>query len=168
MSRVLASTLVFSLVAFGAAAQERASEVVSSWRLMCGEPGVVASEAKGCRVVAGAELAKEPRRVVALSFSAGTKKGDLLGLLGMPLGSYLAAGAVLQIDRRRPYKILFEVCESDGCWAGFPVPRDMRADLGKAKDLRLRVWTAPDRSALVRIPLAGLGEKLDRVAEGGR
>lgn len=146
-----------------AAAQDAAPapQKFGDWELVCLGPAP-------CRLSQHLAVKDDGRTVFAVTLLAGEKKGELVGVVSLPLGGYIAPGIELRIDGGKPYKLLVETCNASGCHAGFPISAKLGKELG-GKQAVFRIWTAKAKPADITVSLAGLAKGMTELRDrGGR
>ena len=98
--------------------------------------------------------------VFAITVLPAAQTGQFVAVVSAPLGGYLVPGLEMSVDKRKPYKILFETCNAVGCHAGFELKGRINSDLSVGKIARFKLWTTKSRPAEVSISLAGFGRAL--------
>ncbi|MCG7521620.1 invasion associated locus B family protein [Ruegeria sp. Ofav3-42] len=126
-------------------------EVFSDWRVTCQakEQGFV------CQMQQSVSAEEDGPPVFLLSVSDNEDTGQSYAVITVPVGVYLAPGIELHVDKRRPFKVLYEVCDQLGCHAGFRLNGDVLAAFRKGLEVRARVWTARDKAIDFPVSLRG-------------
>jgi len=129
-----------------------------SWELIC-PAATEGSTSVPCRLSQHLAVKDDGRTVFAITILPGEKKNELVGVVSLPLGGYIAPGIEMRIDGGKPYKLLVETCNNTGCHAGFPISARLRKELG-GKQAAFRIWTAKARPADITVSLDGLPKGL--------
>ena len=145
----------FGLILFQSAASAQVAEpqpteeVFSDWRVLC-QPS---KQGETCQMVQSAAAQTDGPPVFLMSVSEATDQS--YAVMTVPVGVYLAPGIELHVDNRRPFKVLYEVCDQLGCHAGFRLSGDVLSAFRRGLDVRARVWTARDKAVDFPVSLRG-------------
>ena len=123
-------------------------QVFKDWRVLCQS----SSEAGTCQMLQSASASEGGPAVFLLSISPGEEAGTSYGVVTVPIGVYLASGIEIRVDRRRPFKVLYEICDRAGCHAGFRLSGSVLNAFRQGIDAKVRVWTG--RSQAVDFPVS--------------
>ena len=126
-------------------------QIFTDWRVLC----QVSNEATTCQMLQSASAGAEGPAVFLLSISPGQDADTSYGVVTVPMGVYLAPGIEIHVDRRRPFKVLYEICDRAGCHAGFRVSGSVLSAFRQGIDARVRVWTAKTRAVDFPVSLRG-------------
>ena len=118
---------------------------------------ILQSPCKATQVLAAKDTGQT---VFAITILPASQNGQFVAVVSAPLGGYLVPGLEMAIDKRKPYKILFETCNAVGCHAGFELKGRINSDLSTGKIARFKLWTTKSRPAEVNISLAGFVQAL--------
>ncbi|EEE35027.1 Invasion associated locus B protein [Rhodobacteraceae bacterium KLH11] len=124
-------------------------EVFSDWRVLC-QP---TDQGSACQMLQSAAAEEDGPPVFLLSVSATSEQS--YAVMTVPVGVYLAPGIELHVDNRRPFKVLYEVCDQLGCHAGFRMNGDVLRAFRKGLQVKARVWTARDKAVDFPLSLRG-------------
>ncbi|WP_150526562.1 invasion associated locus B family protein [Roseibium sediminis] len=126
------------------------SEVFSDWQVTCVPQG----EGRACQMVQTAAASKGGQAIFLLSISRGQEgvSENDFAVMTVPVGVYLAPGIEIRVDNKRPFKVLYEVCDRAGCHAGFKLSGVVLTAFQKGIEAKVRVWTA--RSKAVEFPVS--------------
>ena len=125
--------------------------VFKNWRILCAQ----GDGAKTCQMMQTHPATVGGADVFLLSLSQGEGSKDISAVVSVPLGVYLAPGVEIHISGRRPFKVLYEICDQTSCHAGFKVKGSVLASFKKGTKAKFRVWTA--KSKAVEFPVSLLG-----------
>jgi invasion protein IalB len=140
--------LCLTLPAFAAAGDLR-EEVFQDWRVVCQAD---AGQTR-CQMLQSARAGDMGPEVFLLSISPG--KDASYGVVSVPLGVYLAPGIEMHVDRRRPFKLLYEVCDQASCHGGFALSGPILSAFQKGITAKVRVWTGKARAVEFPVSLRG-------------
>ncbi len=141
------------------------SQRFDDWELSC-LPAAEDSKSS-CRVSQQLAIKDSGQTVFALTILPGTRKNELVGIVSMPLGGYIAPGVELRIDGKKAYKLLVETCNTSGCHAGFPVSAQLQKEMTSGKNAIFRIWTAKAKSTDITVSLNGITRALAALREQG-
>jgi invasion protein IalB len=98
----------------------------------------------------------EGQRLVQLNFGYLGPKQEFAGVVYLPLGIYLPAGAAYRIDEGPQVPIQFESCLAEGCRAGFLIDEATLRLLRNGQNIRFGFLSEPNgASLLIAVPLRG-------------
>lgn len=96
------------------------------------------------------------------------ESGQLYGVVTAPLSVYLVPGIEFQVDRRQPFKVLYEICDNLGCHAGFKLSGAVLDAFRKGNSARLRIAVSKTKAIDVPLSLKGFSEGLKKLQEQGQ
>lgn len=148
-----AALLIFGQSAFAQTEPVQPDEqVFTDWRVLC-QPS---EETKTtCQMLQSASASEDGLTVFLLSISPGEEDGASYAVVTVPLGVYLAPGVEIRVDRRRPFKVLYEICDRAGCHAGFKLSGSVLSAFRNGLDAKVRVWTAKTQAVEFPVSLRG-------------
>jgi Invasion protein B, involved in pathogenesis len=123
----------------------------TDWRVLCQSPG----ETSTCQMLQSATTGDDGSAVFLLSISPGQDAASSYAVMTVPLGVYLAPGIEIHVDRRRPFKVLYEVCDRTSCHAGFELSGAVLDAFRQGLDAKVRVWTAKAQAVEFPVSLRG-------------
>lgn len=126
-------------------------QTFSDWRVLC-QP---TEEEAVCQMLQSVSAEENGLPVFLLSVSDDEDTDQSYAVMTVPVGVYLAPGIELHVDNRRPFKVLYEVCDQLGCHAGFRMDGDVLSAFRKGLIVNARVWTARDKAVEFPISLRG-------------
>ncbi|MEN3931767.1 invasion associated locus B family protein [Microvirga sp. W0021] len=155
------------LLAGSAAAQqpEAAENRFDDWELSCNPQP--ATQQSGCRISQQLAIQESGKTVFAVTILPGEKKNELVGVVSIPLGGYIAPGIELRIDNKNAYKILVETCNTSGCHAGFTVSPKLQRELMAGKKAQFRIWTTKAQPTDVTVSLTGIKKAIEALHKRG-
>lgn len=108
-----------------------------------------------CQMVQSVSVSDGGRAVFLLSISPGHDAGANYAVVTVPVGVYLAPGIEIRVDRRRAFKVLYEICDRTGCHAGFKLSGPVLRAFRNGMDAKVRVWTAKTQAVEFAVSLRG-------------
>ncbi len=163
----LAMSIGIALFQSAALAQEAeppsADEVFSDWRVLC-QP---VEQDVACQMIQSVAAEENGPPVFLLSVSDDEDTDQSYTVITVPVGVYLAPGIELHVDKRRPFKVLYEVCDQLGCHAGFRMNGDVLAAFRRGLEVKARVWTARDKAIDFPVSLRGFTAAYNRFRTAG-
>lgn len=107
--------------------------------------------------------------VFLLSISEGqnANQGADYAIMTVPVGVYLAPGIEIHVDQRRPFKVLYEVCDASGCHAGFKLAGPVLTALRQGIGAKMHVWTAKTQAVAFPVSLRGFSAAYTYFQTGG-
>ena len=84
-------------------------------------------------------------------------------MIQLPLGLFLPAGIKVQIDKQFPQKFKIQTCNSEGCFAGSAISKDMLASMIRGKRLTVKFRDLAKKKITVPVVLEGFGESYRKV-----
>jgi invasion protein IalB len=140
-----------------------AGEVFSDWRVLC-QP---VEQDVACQMIQSVAAEENGPPVFLLSVSDDEGTDQSYAVITVPVGVYLAPGIELHVDKRRPFKVLYEVCDQLGCHAGFRMNGDVLAAFRRGLEVKARVWTARDKAIDFPVSLRGFTAAYNRFRTAG-
>ncbi len=163
----LAMSIGIALFQPAALAQEAeppsADEVFSDWRVLC-QP---VEQDVACQMIQSVAAEENGPPVFLLSVSDDEDTDLSYAVITVPVGVYLAPGIELHVDKRLPFKVLYEVCDQLGCHAGFRMNGDVLAAFRRGLEVKARVWTARDKAIDFPVSLRGFTAAYNRFRTAG-
>ncbi len=135
-------------------------EVFSDWRVLCQR----SAQNTICQMVQSVAAEENGPPVFLISVSDNEGAGNHYAVMTVPVGVYLAPGIELYVDGRRPFKVLYEVCDLLGCHAGFRIDGDVLSAFRKGLEVKARVWTARDKAIDFPVSLHGFTAAYERLS----
>ena len=145
------------------AAMPSATQETGVWRLKCGNEKDVA-----CQLVQYASLRLGEPPLFLVTITRDEKSGKRFGIVTTPLRVYLAPGIRIAVDRKRPFKAAFELCDERGCHAGFRFDGALASAFRKGERADVTVWTAKDKAVVIPVSLEGFSTALQKLESGER
>lgn len=126
-------------------------QVFTDWRVLCQSSGA----ARSCQMLQSASASDHGPPVFLLSISPARDAGASYAVVTVPVGVYLAPGLEIRVDDRRPFKVLYEICDQAGCHAGFKFSGAVSRAFHQGLDAKVRVWTAKTQAVEFPVSLRG-------------
>lgn len=123
----------------------------TDWRVLC-QPAL---QVTTCQMLQSASAGEDGNAIFLLSISPGEDTGASYGVVTVPVGVYLAPGIEIRVDHRRPFKVLYEICDRTGCHAGFKLSGSVLSAMRNGLDAKVRVWTAKTQAVEFAVSLRG-------------
>jgi invasion protein IalB len=127
-------------------------EAFEDWRVLCQS----ADEHTICQMLQSASVTEDGTEAFLLSISPDQDGTTSSAVVTVPIGVYLAHGIEIRVDQRRPFKVLYEVCDrSSGCHAGFKLSGAALSAFKQGLEARVRVWTSNTQAVEFPVSLRG-------------
>jgi invasion protein IalB len=134
-------------------------ETYQDWRLACQSAG-----AQTVCSITQEQQQQNGQRVLAIELLRAEGKGALVGNLMLPFGLQLDAGAVLQIDDRKPGEPLrFSTCMPAGCLVPLSFDPAYVTALRAGTVLRVKVQSVDAKEVALSISVTGFSAAFDRL-----
>lgn len=150
--------LISTTVAFSQDAEPRAQvKAFDDWRVLCqqNEDGTL------CQMLQSASVSQDYAESFLISISPQHTGKSSSAVVTVPLGVYLSSGIELQVDQRRPFKMLYEVCDGSGCHAGFQLSQNVLSAFRRGLRADVRVWVSKNQSVAFPVSLSGFSAAFD-------
>lgn len=153
---------VFITLAFATLASAQNADVTSStpnaevfqdWQLSCAADADDGQDV--CQLSQAAAVDGTDGSVFLLTISAGEDGRNSYAVITVPLGVYLAPGVELRVDNRRPFRVLYEICDAQDCYAGFEMSDQVLSAFRRGLDARFRVWVGREQAVEFPVSLRG-------------
>ncbi|MCA0256080.1 MAG: invasion associated locus B family protein [Proteobacteria bacterium] len=144
-------------VSLAHAASPTPAPATGVWIAKCDDEASRAS----CQLVQYAALRLGEAPLFMVTISRDAKTGKRFGIVTAPLRVYLAPGVRIVVDRKRPFKAAFELCDEAGCHAGFRFEGAVADAFRKGSRAEISVWTAKDKAVVFPLALNGLSAALE-------
>ncbi|SMX31824.1 invasion associated locus B family protein [Octadecabacter ascidiaceicola] len=128
------------------------TEVFGDWSVIC---TTQTSGDRLCQLSQAVGVDGDEEQAFLLNISASEDGRKHFGVVTVPLGVYLAPGVELRVDARRPFRVLYEICDVQACYAGFEVSGQALSAFRRGLDARFRVWVGRDRAVEFPVSLRG-------------
>ena len=84
-------------------------------------------------------------------------------IVRLPLGAFLPAGAMLQVDDKPPQRLDFRACDRSGCYAQAPISSQMLKDLQSGRELKVTFKNLAEKEINVPLSLDGFPDAYRKV-----
>ncbi len=148
---VWALTLALLVPVGGQAAED--GQKFKDWIMRCEKPNETAPEQ--CHIFQNAKDKDSGRDIAQLAIGRVPDSKAALVIVSLPLGVFLPPGIQLQIDQKEPMRVPIEVCDPNGCRAGFPLTDELAAAFKAGQQLTLSVQDPAGNKASVPFSLSG-------------
>lgn len=126
-------------------------QVFDDWQLRC----LTTSTPPQCQVLHAVATRAGAAPEFLLTMSGRPTELAHYGVITVPVGVYLANGIEIFVDQRRPFKVLLEVCDQNGCYAGFKLEEAILTAFKSGQTARFRVWTSKTQAVEFPVSLRG-------------
>lgn len=141
-----------SVLMLCAGSASAADEVVfKDWRITCTKHDGVNT----CQMLQTQPATKGGGDVFLISLSQSEGTQYISAVVSVPLGVYLAPGIEIHISGRRPFKVLYEICDQTSCHAGFKLKGSVLSSFKRGSEAKFRVWTAKSKAVEFPVSLSG-------------
>jgi invasion protein IalB len=132
-------------------AQAPSENQFEDWRVSCRET----ETGRHCQLSQAVPLVEDGQAVVLLSVSRDEKTGQSYAVATTPAEVYLAPGIEIRVDGGRPFKVLYEFCNANGCYAGFKLSENVLRAFRRGIEAKVRVWAGKTKAVDLPISLRG-------------
>lgn len=148
----------------GTAAEAAAMD--STWFLRCNEEGdAEASNKRGkCEMFQRQDVKETGQRVIEFAIGYPEGKDQARGILIMPLGIYLPAGAQMKVDENEPFKFQVRTCTAVGCVAYLTLTDPVLDIFKKGQKATVYMAQADGKTIGIEIPLKGFTKTLKEIS----
>ena len=152
LTAVLAS--IFFLTIWGSAQAGSAREKdYQDWRLRCEQKND--DDPELCFILQIAKSSKDNRSVLRIGVRYPEPNEPAMVFLTLPLGIYLPAGLLIQIDEGETLKIPVEICVPNGCHTRIDLVGDLLKNMKAGSRAKLTFHDSHQQRIKVPISLAG-------------
>lgn len=130
---------------------DQSTETFDDWQVVC-------FQADECQMLQSLAVKEGGEKVFLISILNDKSRGAFFGIITLPLKVYLIPGILMAVDKKRPFKIAYELCDGKGCHAGFALSPQVLSALRRGNLAKVRVWTAEKRAIDFRVSLKGFTE----------
>lgn len=99
------------------------------------------------------------------SAKGSSAKSGYFGIITVPSQVYLAPAILMQVDKKRSFKILYEICNEAGCHGGFKMSKQVLRAFRKGETAVVRFWTAANQALDVKVSLKGFVKAYDALTK---
>lgn len=136
-------------------------ETFKDWRVLCAQKG----DDNACQMIQTASVSEGQTPVFLMSIGSDKNHKGEFAVITVPIGVYLANGIEIRVDKRRPFKVLYEVCDQTGCHAGFKLSGTALKAFKAGYDAKVRVWTGKTKAVEFPVSLRGFSKGLSYLKE---
>lgn len=137
------------------AGQPRDGQVFQDWVVRCERLEVQGRPQERC-YLSQTQATQEGQRVIQFNVGYIGPNRELVGVVFLPLGIYLPAGAAYRIDQNQQIAIQIESCVPEGCRAAFLIDEAALRSLRAAQGITFGFLTEPNgRSITLSVSLRG-------------
>ena len=143
--------------------QPRSKESSSSsvWATKCASVG--RKEALDCSVEQTVVLTKTRQFLLSVVVRVPPDTRQPGMMIHLPLGLFLPAGVIVQLEGQRPQQLQVQTCDSKGCYAGASVSSNMLAVMKQSERLTIIFEDLPKNKISVPVPLKGFAEAYQKI-----
>ncbi|KRR19257.1 invasion protein B [Bradyrhizobium retamae] len=116
-----------------------------------------------CAIEQSAVLTKTGQLIVLISIRVSAETRAPVGIVQLPLGLNLPAGAKLQVDDGMTSDLQVQTCEARGCYANAQISPDMLAALKSGKQLKVSFQNMAKETITIPMPLADFAAAYEKV-----
>ncbi|SDR45017.1 invasion associated locus B family protein [Pseudovibrio sp. Tun.PSC04-5.I4] len=153
LAMLLIVGLAFIVPGLVIAGSQPVADTFADWQVDCGTH--LQDGSSQCLLVPNRGASTIETDQFQLVIAPGKPRGTSYAVMSVPNGVYLAPGILLTVDAQRPFKVLYEVCNSSGCHAGFKLTSQVLKALRRGKQASVRVWLHKGRVVDFPVSLSG-------------
>jgi len=116
-----------------------------------------------CAIEQTAVLTKTGQLIVLINIRVSAETRAPVGIVQLPLGLNLPAGAKLQVDDGKTSDVQVQTCEARGCYANLQISPDMLAALKSGKELKVSFQNMAKETITIPMPLADFGAAYEKI-----
>ncbi|OCK59743.1 invasion protein B [Bradyrhizobium sp. LMTR 3] len=116
-----------------------------------------------CAIEQSAVLTKTGQLIVLISIRVSAETRAPVGIVQLPLGLNLPAGAKLQVDDGMTSDLQVQTCEARGCYANAQISPDMLAALKSGKQLKVSFQNMAKETITIPMPLADFAAAYEKI-----
>ena len=116
-----------------------------------------------CAIEQTAVLTKTGQLIVLINIRVPAETRMPVGIVQLPLGLNLPAGAKLQVDDGKTSDLQIQTCEARGCYANLSVAADMLIAMKSGKQLKVSFQNLAKETITIPMPLADFGAAYDKI-----
>lgn len=141
--------------------QSKKSPSPAVWATKCTSVG--RKETLDCSVEQTVVLTKTRQFLLSVVVRLPPKTREPGMMIHLPLGLFLPAGVILQLEGQKPQQLQVQTCDSKGCYVGTAVSSSMLAALKQNKHLTIIFEDLPKNKISVPVPLKGFAEAYQKI-----
>ncbi|MEH2533522.1 invasion protein IalB [Bradyrhizobium sp. AZCC 1588] len=116
-----------------------------------------------CAIEQSAVLTKTGQLIVLINIRVSAETRTPVGIVQLPLGLNLPAGAKLQVDDGMTSDLQVQTCEARGCYANAQISPDMLAALKSGKQLKVSFQNMAKETITIPMPLADFSAAYEKI-----
>ena len=116
-----------------------------------------------CAIEQNAVLTKTGQLIVLINIRVSADTRTPVGLVQLPLGLNLPAGAKLQVDEGKASDLQIQTCEARGCYANLQISPEMLTALKSGKQLKVSFQNLAKETIAIPMPLADFAAAYDKI-----
>ncbi|MEH2508031.1 invasion protein IalB [Bradyrhizobium sp. AZCC 1578] len=116
-----------------------------------------------CAIEQSAVLTKTGQLIVLINIRVSAETRTPVGIVQLPLGLNLPAGAKLQVDDGMTSDLQVQTCEARGCYANIQISPDMLAALKSGKQLKVSFQNMAKETITIPMPLADFAAAYEKI-----
>ena len=143
-----------------------AASMETTWFLRCNEEGDVEANSKRgkCEMFQRQDVKETGQRVIEFAIGYPEGKDQARGILIMPLGIYLPAGAQMKVDENEPFKCQVRTCTAGGCVAYLTLTDPVLDIFKKGDKATVYMVQSDGKTVAIDIPLKGFTKTLKDIS----
>ena len=116
-----------------------------------------------CAIEQSAVLTKTGQLIVLINIRVPAETSAPVGVVQLPLGLNLPAGAKIQVDDGKTSELQIQTCEARGCYANLQISPDMLAALKSGKQLKISFQNLAKETISIPMPLADFAAAYEKI-----
>ena len=144
-----------------AASEGTASPPPPGWIARCSSAS--RSSSLECAIEQSAVLTKTGQLIVLINIRVSADTRTPVGLVQLPLGLNLPAGAKLQVDDGKASDLQIQTFEARGCYANLQISPEMLTALKSGKQLKVSFQNLAKETIAIPMPLADFAAAFDKI-----
>lgn len=115
---------------------EAYAKAFEDWRVVCTKQETSVT----CQMLQSVAPEEGQTDVLLVSLYQSPEAQSDIVVITVPVGVYLAPGIELSVDGGRAFRVLYETCDTAGCYAGFKLSEPILRAFKKSRQAATRVW----------------------------
>jgi invasion protein IalB len=116
-----------------------------------------------CAIEQSAVLTKTGQLIVLINIRVSAETRAPVGLVQLPLGLNLPAGAKLQVDDGKAFDLQIQTCEARGCYANVQISPDMLAAMKSGNQMKVSFQNLAKETIAIPMPLADFAAAYEKI-----
>jgi invasion protein IalB len=116
-----------------------------------------------CAIEQSAVLTKTGQLIVLINIRVSAETRAPVGLVQLPLGLNLPAGAKLQVDDGKASDLQIQTCEARGCYANIQISPDMLAAMKSGNQMKVSFQNLAKETISIPMPLADFAAAYEKI-----